>query len=283
MGADQVVRHAYLGDLQGNLWRLDFHGGAPWSGASGDAKPVFVARDAQDLRQPISTKPRVVFASGGYLVLFGTGKFAEHADAAPGNFAPQSFYAIHDAASSGAVATRADLAQRKAKPAEGGGYTMEGGFFGYGSGGKKGWVLDFPDSDKSGERVVTDAVVLNGTVFFNSLIPGSDPCAAGGGRSYALATLTGMPAADVTGFVSTVGLLGAPLVLDIGYTRGPRNAIGARVVQRRHGVVNFGTGGSKGMASPAEGGDGVAALRAGRFSWREILNWQELRNAWTKK
>jgi type IV pilus assembly protein PilY1 len=48
-----ALRYAYAGDLQGNLWRFDFSGGAPWRGAVGPGEggtPLFVARDAGGTR-----------------------------------------------------------------------------------------------------------------------------------------------------------------------------------------------------------------------------------------
>ncbi|WP_334189718.1 pilus assembly protein, partial [Noviherbaspirillum sp.] len=90
--------YAYAGDLQGNLWRFDLSGMASRSSAVANATLLFVARDAAGNRQPVSTQPKVVFApGGGYVILFGTGKFVEHRDAAAGEFRMQSFYAIHDA------------------------------------------------------------------------------------------------------------------------------------------------------------------------------------------
>ncbi|WP_295998041.1 PilC/PilY family type IV pilus protein [Rugamonas sp.] len=65
-GVDGVVRYAYAGDLQGNLWRFDFSGRPPWRvGPGAGPAPLFVARDAGGVRQPITQQPRVVYASGG--------------------------------------------------------------------------------------------------------------------------------------------------------------------------------------------------------------------------
>jgi len=281
-GLDGAIRRAYLGDLQGGLWRLDFGVSQPWS-VTGSAQPMFVARTTGGKRQPITTRPLVAFGpGGGYLVMFGTGKFVEQADAAPGAFQTQTFYAIHD--TGGTIAGRSALVEREAEAEANGTYSIVGDVLTYGSTGKKGWYLDFPDSATTGERAATDAVLRDGTIYFNSLIPGSDPCAAGGGASYQIDALTGFPPGGaVTRHVSQVGLLGTPIVLDLGVTVGQRNAIGERIVKRRQQVVNVGTGGAKGMLSPAEDGYGETTQRAGRFSWREILNWQELRDALAKK
>lgn len=285
--ANGAVRYAYAGDLQGNLWRFDFTGDAPWSGALSGKTPFFTARDADENHQPITAQPRVAFApGGGYLVLFGTGKFIEESDASKGSFATQSFYAIHDTLEDAVVAGRSALSSRTLAPDKSGGLTVSGAAFLYGAGDKykKGWYFDFPESDSTGERNVTNGLLLDGLLFFNTLIPGSDPCAAGSGRSYMVNAISGLPPeGEPTGFMSAVGMLGSPVAFSAGAEIGARNAVGRREVKKKHTVFTFGTGGAKGTAAPAQNGDGETIARAGRFSWREILNWQELQNAIKKK
>jgi type IV pilus assembly protein PilY1 len=241
---------------------------------------LFKSSDADGMAQPITTQPRVVFApGGGYVVLFGTGKLLETADTVPGNFHPQSFYAIYDSGNpKDKVAGRSDLATRKLIKSEEG-LIVSGNAFSYGSGtaSKGGWYVDFLDSDKSGERSVSNALLANGRLFFNTIIPGGDPCIGGGGRTYSLDVLTGLsPENVVTGWMSTVGLLGAPTLFEVGApAAGERNAVGLRTVVKRYSVVNMG---SEGVA-PAKVGTNVVAAPAGRFSWREILNWLELKSS----
>jgi type IV pilus assembly protein PilY1 len=286
-GADGTVHRAYAGDLQGNLWRFDFAGNAPWTQPHALRQPLYVARDRSGRRQPITSAPQVVFAQAGYFVLFGTGKFIEPADAVPGNFGEQSFYAVFDAVDERHVVhDRSELVPRVLEHATDGSYSIQGAAFQYGaeSGARKGWYVDFLGSDESGERVVSNGSVLNGMLYFNTIIPGADPCATGGGRSYVLGVLSGMPrSGQTTGYLSEVGMLGAPLVLQTGAEVGLRNAVGRRLVQRREAIINFGTGGVKGTAAPAEKGPGVSTVRAGRLSWREIPNVQELRHDSRKK
>jgi type IV pilus assembly protein PilY1 len=78
--------------------------------------------------------------------------------------------------------------------------------------------------------------------------------------------------------------MGAPLLLDTAAVKvGERNAVGRRMVKRTQTVLNFGgpNGGASGGATrPAAQGSIVEIdVAAGRISWREILNWQELRDA----
>jgi len=154
----------------------------------------------------------------------------------------------------------------------------------------KGWYFDSLNSATTGERSVTNALVAYGKLFMNSLVTGSDPCAKGGGRTYALDALTGLPingdgvgvSGGVTGQVSTVGMLSSPVLFETGTTVGDRDSIGKRVAKKTYSVFNFGTGGSAGTASAATNGTGSFQPPAGRNSWREVLNYQELRDAANK-
>lgn len=292
-GADGAVRYAYAGDLQGNVWRFNFTGSAPWSDALSGSAPMFSATDHQGAPQPITVQPRVVFApGGGFIVLFGTGKFIESNDAVSATYSVQSFYGVFDPGSQvSATFGRSNLARRTLNKTGNGSFEIVGPEIDYGSGADqpKGWYVDFAESDKSGERSVTNPLVINGFVFFNTLIPGSDPCQLGGGRSYVLDTITGMAAGGETGRLSAIGMLSPPIAFETGVEVGDRNAVGRRAVRKRVSVVNFGTGGATSFNGGSKGGDAAAGdrveamLPAGRFSWREIINWEEIRNALLKK
>jgi type IV pilus assembly protein PilY1 len=298
LGSDGAVRFAYAGDLQGNLWRFNFEDVAPWADALGSAphKPLFTATDAKNNRQPITSQPKVVYApGGGYVVLFGTGKFVEEADAAPGAFNTQSFYGIYDTTmASYSVADRSELVarwpvkvmQKSGNAIDNDVIEMSGDAFVYSAAadGKKGWYFDLAASDKTGERIVTNAVTAYGRLFFNSLIPGSDPCVGNTGRSYLLDTLTGLPfGGKATGYLSEVGMLSTPLLFETDVAVGDRDPIGKRLVKKKYGIFNPGTGGTKGAIAPVKQESTEIMTPAGRFSWREVINWQELRDAINKK
>jgi type IV pilus assembly protein PilY1 len=310
LGNDGAVRYAYAGDLQGNLWRFDFKGTAPWPSVLGSTEykdtPLFTALDNIKPianRQPITTQPKVVFApGGGYVVVFGTGKFVETADAETAKFKTQSFYAIYDTTSTNyKVSGRGALAVRTLDSVSVNGSigrTIKGDGFVYGTsaGTQKGWYLDYLDSATTGERSVTNSLVAYGKLFFNTLIPGTDPCTIGGGRTYSLDVLTGLPLDEYglsqsgasTGFMSEVGLLSSPVLFETGTDVGDANAIGGATAKKKYSVFNFGTGGVKGTAAAANMNGlnnfkGVVSLPAKRISWREVLNWQELRDAINKK
>ncbi|MGV8900585.1 MAG: pilus assembly protein [Burkholderiaceae bacterium] len=286
LGNDGAVRYAYAGDLQGNMWRFDFSFGKL---ASNRLKtPMFTAIVGTDV-QPITGQPSVVTApGGGYVVLFGTGKYVEDADAAAGNFKTQSFYGVlDDTLDKASKRTRSDLIVRTLTKNTGNdAMKIVGENFTYGTSAVQGWYLDFKDSDATGERSVTNPLVAYGRLFFNSLVTGSDPCATGGGRTYSLNALTGLPlnadgvstSGAVTGETSTVGMLSSPVLFDIGTEVKDRDSIGKRAVNKKFSVFNFGTGGKAGTAAQAGNGTGVFQPPAGRMSWREILNWQELHN-----
>jgi len=289
---DGAVHHAYAGDLQGNLWRFDFTGNLPWAKENKDVTPLFTALDALGQRQPITTRPRVVLAPvAGYVVLFGTGKFLEDADVDSANFAIQSFYGIYDAMQiSYVVAGRSQLEPRMLSKGSGDVLNFTGKEFGYSeaAGGKRGWYFDFLASDKSGERSVSNPLAESGLLLFNSLIPCAAPCPGGGGRSYVLHALSGLPVEKASsGLLSQVGMLAAPVVLQVSTASSSRNAFGKAIIHRKSAVIHTGSGGAKGRLASgqgdAEGGLVDTALPAMRFSWRDILNWQELRLAAKKK
>ncbi|MFD2273239.1 hypothetical protein ACFS07_25065 [Undibacterium arcticum] len=160
----------------------------------------------------------------------------------------QSFYGIYDTTYNKDVVTgRSQLAKRTvaADTATGSdAVTVSGDDFDYGvtSPAFKGWYFDFLNSATTGERSVTNALVAYGKLFFlNSLVTGSDPCVKGGGRTYALDVLTGLPingdgvgvSGGVTGQVSTVGMLSSPVLFETGTTVGDRDSIGKRVAKKK--------------------------------------------------
>jgi type IV pilus assembly protein PilY1 len=290
IGADGSARFAYAGDLQGNLWRFDFTGRPPWSDAVGPGsggQPLFVARDAAGQRQPIMHAPKLVFApGGGYVVLFGTGKFIEEADLQPAGFAPQSFYAVHDSVASPAVVVRGrgELAPRTLSG--GGSYAIKGAEFSFsGPGSKKGWYFDFPNARGDGERVAGSAVIAAGAIVITSLVPGTDACAAPASRSYVVDTLSGF-AFNASGVAVSEAASGeltqgapaaSPMLFELSTSVGLRSATGRASAARTLAVVRMRGEGAPPSVQPVK-----VILPAKRLSWREVANWQELHDA-TKK
>ena len=286
--ADGALRYAYAGDLQGNLWRFDFNGNAPWANAVGPGaggRPLFVARDADGNRQPITQQPLLAYAGVlGYMVMFGTGRLIETADRSSASFSPQSYYAIIDSLQTppDLVAGRRQLAERVVDGATGNLLLKI-------SGDKidmadKGWYLDFLQASTTGERSINRGLLAGGEVLFNTLLPGADACHASRSRSYVLNVLTGLPddSSSVTAMPPEAPITAlllpdyaaVPALLPTSSVRernGPAGRIG---VERNFAVVNV-----TGQARLVVAGNLRVTRRAGRLSWREVANWRELHEA----
>ncbi|MES3020722.1 MAG: PilC/PilY family type IV pilus protein [Pseudomonadota bacterium] len=274
LGPDGSVRYAYAGDAQGNLWRFDFSGAAPWPKAVGPGaggRPLFVARDARGRRQPITGRATVLHApGGGFLVVFGT------AGAAPGDRAVQSLYAIHDSAGAPPelVEGRADLAARgMSGPGAG---TINGAAFDFGGAGK-GWYLDFGQAGAGGEQLAGTVLSASGALVFSTAVAGANACAAPASRTYVVDALSGF-AYDTDGSARSGVAAGrlahgtvaaTPLLVRTGSTSGARDATGRTRASHSFAIV----GRAGGAGAPLVFSVGAPA---GRLSWREVGNWREL-------
>ncbi|NHQ90231.1 pilus assembly protein [Janthinobacterium lividum] len=288
-GGDGALAFLYAGDLQGNIWRLDMAAGPPWKDGQG-RKLLFVARDAQGRRQPVTQRLNVAYApGGGYLLLFGTGKLVEAADTWPSAFLSQSFYAVHDdLRASSPTRSRSDLEQRSLGETAGG-VRVDGAELRYtGSDAMRGWYLDFLDTAQTGERSINGAVLAAGKVLFNTVLPGRDPCAKPATRLYVLDVLSGF-AADGAGVVQAGEQTGRlfdgmarapPLALELNSTVGAATAAGRAEERKELAVLQPGL---PGAASGAGLKVVSAPLPARRLSWREVANWRELHEAAKKK
>lgn len=280
IGRDGAVRYEYAGDAQGNLWRYDVAETSAEEDASHNNKTlIFTATDANGKPQPIMQKPSVVFAPGGYLVLFGTGKFSEPSDALPANFSMQSFYGIYDEvnAQHGVIA-RTGLEKRQLGKS-GDAFNVTGnppGKF------LKGWYLDFPDSESTGERSVTSSLVISNLLVLHTLIPGNDFCGNGTGRIYILNALTGLPVnGGATGFPAGAGMHGPPALDRAESELMSKDALGRWVVRTKYLIDIPEAGGARRAAKRLE--ITAPAEYAGRLSWREIFSWENGRDANGKK
>ncbi|CDG84427.1 type IV pilus assembly protein, tip-associated adhesin PilY1 [Janthinobacterium agaricidamnosum NBRC 102515 = DSM 9628] len=294
-GMDGAVRYGYVGDLQGNLWRIDFSGNPPWSesvGPGAGKKPLFVARDTSGKRQPISQQPKVVYVpGGGYLVLFGTGQWIEADDAVPSTFSTQSFYAIHDLLKDKVVVSgRAELSERiLSGAADDPSVGIVGEVAAHtGPAASKGWYLDFAQGNLSGERSVVDATLASGKVFFTTVLPGRDPCLAATARSYSLDSLSGFAVNDsgiaqsggVSGHLFASEIRSAPLVWEMAASVGVRGATGRAAVRKELLVIHPDLAIAAGKDVPGSLVRGASlSLPAKRLSWREVANWRELHDA----
>lgn len=301
LGAAREVTQIYMGDLHGNLWKLDFSlslGSTEWNigklssfnkgtSSSPIPYPLFIAKDGSNNVQPITMAPSIAFgpeANTSY-VFFGTGKYYETSD--KGTTATQSEYMVFDDGSSSgdsspvgasAISGRLRLKQGTANATTG---VISTPAFTPGRATttlnteviRSGWYADLPTS---GERQISNATVFGTNVVFGSLIPGatgSSSCAAagGGGNQYTVDIASGNGNAVGSG----VGILGEPLVSEISgaTTYTPTDSTGRRTKTVTSQIFQQGSSGvSVGRTS-------TITLVAGRLSWRQINNYQDLKNA----
>lgn len=284
---------AYAGDLQGRLWKFILNGGPstwnaagalPYYGGGNYGRPLFQARDASGKPQPITVQPKWVYAPGGYMVVFGTGKYLEPADTiTTGTLTRNTMYGIYDAGGSQSIADRSMLNSVTLTRNSKGAYEYSSRSYSLGSktGQKAGWYFDFPGN---GERQVTALVPAYGKIWFNSLMTGDDLCgAASNSGRYQINALTGMPATGTsTGDLSTFGILGAPVLIQTRTTVDPqRNAVGQITTLKFIDVFSFGASGggrsagaslsSRPLVSGNTATDGGHPT-TGRLGWREIRN-----------
>lgn len=284
-GANGTALAAYAGDLQGNLWKFALSGTSDtWNAGEKGAlpayggypgKPMFIATDkTTGTRQPITMQPSVTYAPGGYMVLFGTGKYYELADTAPNPTSGNAFYGIYDDNTLSYAGNRSALNPLTLKYSADGstiqftGTAIAPGFVGLR---KPGWVMDFLDKT---ERQITSAALSGGLVYFNSIYTAVDACnTAGGSRSYTLNTLTGLPVNGTSGIQSSNGLLGAPTIIVVTRSSDPRGSVGGYIQTTKTMALSFG---ADGTISTSGGGptDPGQKKRPGRQSWREVRNFK---------
>jgi type IV pilus assembly protein PilY1 len=181
--ANQEVVAAYAGDLQGNLWRVDFTGGSAPTVGFGN-KPLFRAVDATGTPQPIVEAPAVYPRSLGNMVLFGTGKLIDATDA--DSATPQSFYGVWDNTPAGAVSTasspfeasiasgteRQMIVEQTISPLTGGYYQVSSNPVDFAT--KFGWVMDLTPVNPK-QRVIYSPLIVGQFVLINTMAPGATP------------------------------------------------------------------------------------------------------------
>ena len=276
----------YAGDLQGNVWKLDFRLNGFNSDnlstnaaanltkftqlrVSGAAAPMFIATATDGSLQPITGEPVITNGfSGSKLISLGTGKFLEETDTTVPLPTTASFYTLLD--KDEVISSRSNLQIGTVNSA---GVVAVPPFV-YGPT-KMGWYFDF--SKPLGERQVSDITTVPGKLFFGSLYPTQGACGEGGGRLYALNTKTGNGSSEE----SQVGILAAPLVIELGSLTSttPRETTGKRFGKRLYGILTQGSRAMKVASGPAAGGGYNSEVIAHSYlSWRQINNYQENKN-----
>ncbi len=216
--ADGTADYAYAGDLQGNMWRFDLlrttrDANAPFKvtndvpannfrvGFGGE--PLFRASadNAGRQRQAITSAPSLVIhpTGTGYLVIFGTGRFYADGDKEGDKSMSQSVYGIWDKQTLGEIANNPSISRSSLQEqtitstttVSANGSSVQGRTLsnnpvrwqqttdssGSTLSAQNGWFLNLVRSD--GEMVVENMSQLGRTIFFQSLVPNSDPCGDG--------------------------------------------------------------------------------------------------------
>jgi type IV pilus assembly protein PilY1 len=203
------------------------------------------------------------------MVLFGTGKYLESSDNADSSV--QSFYGIWDHNS---TVTRSSLVQQSvtaetitvggvAKPFR----TTSTNSVDY-AGSNRGWYINLPTSR---ERVTGVPKLENGIIWFNTLIPSTSPCDAGGtGWLMSLDYLAGKMPSERLYDTNNDGSINSSDTLVSGFKVGA--AIGGTTLIRSSTVDGPGVGVSS-LTSGALSSTllNLGAGKSGRMTWREIF------------
>lgn len=208
---DMIVDRVYAGDLNGNMWAFNVESSntSLWGSHYGTAlapAPLFTHPG-----HAITSKPTVALNTGSgsaasnspnLIVLFGTGRYLYKGDA--NTSVEESFFGIWDHGVSNI--TPSSLVQQT--------FIKDAGLPDYSLVTNKDVNYVVPTTDNgwqialtefSGERIIVNPVVRDNIVFFNTWIPDSDPCSAGGsGYLMTVSVLNGGspdpdPAFDING------------------------------------------------------------------------------------
>ncbi|MEE4174891.1 MAG: PilC/PilY family type IV pilus protein [Xanthomonadales bacterium] len=187
---DSKVDFIYAGDRFGNMWKFDVTGDeASWEIAFG-GQPFFTTPSGS----PISDRPAIAAhpqgRTLGQLVLFGTGQYIETTDNDTASKPTESMFALWDFSEDYLVSAtvaktndyvKADLTAN-AFADRGNVRVIESGVKAdwldtNGDPETYGWYIDLP---QQGERMIRRPVLRDNLVFFVTMTPDPDPCAAGG-------------------------------------------------------------------------------------------------------
>ena len=181
---DGVADRVYAGDLNGNMWAFDLSSAtaSSWKVAykqGSTPKPLFTAKAGQSITsQPVIVRHPTEPDSGNLpnlLVMFGTGQYLDPADNSSTD--TQSFYGVWDRGQKQLVYT--DLEQQTVGFSSGL-RTVSDNAVNYSANGSSkqyGWYIDLP---ATGERMVVDPKIRGDLVYFNTMIPSTAACSAGG-------------------------------------------------------------------------------------------------------
>lgn len=280
-GPQGEVMVLYVGDLQGNLWKMDLSAGINATNiassvftSGGVRVPMFVATSS-GTRQPITTAPQAVVANTkGYMVLFGTGKFVEPLDTSTAG--QQTIYGIWDSLEDTVTNYTVPLNKLYHRTATltGTSVTIGTGTFDYGltgTGYYRGWYLDLPETR---ERIAVESEVGIGVIAFSAAIPEGTCSGDGNGRHYTLNPVYGYSLSGAA--AASPGIPSGPKIFQIeldpsSYTT--RSPTGRRSVSIEQQVISSSTKITDSDNALVKGTKlNTVTIPAGRMSWRELRN-----------
>ncbi|MBB3102112.1 pilus assembly protein [Azomonas macrocytogenes] len=213
--SDGITDYVYAGDLLGNLWRFDLYDptvtitfGKCTENCSAikdqfrvsfGGKPLYVAKDGEGKRQPISAAPTLIRHPllTGYLVAFGTGRYLTLPDKA--STQTQSLYGIWDLQTAGQDTSEDDTDKSRSNLSESTlsaapndntrrlitgksitWYKPDTTDLGDPDAVKTwGWYMDLKvDDSADGERLINNMALYGSGLIFSTVIPDSDICTA---------------------------------------------------------------------------------------------------------
>ena len=284
---DRVVDLIYAGDLKGNMWAFNVSSStaSDWS-STANIRKVFTAGTASNV-QPITTPPMLAAnphaeasptaAAPNVLVMFGTGKYLEHAD----NTATEkmAFYSVWDTGVDNELDT--DDLEPRTPITDDDIRTISGDAVDWAT--QKGWYMDLSNVTETtsggattqstpaleGERVVTSPLLRRSVLFYNTAIiedPETDNCSpAGSGWLMSVAYDTGLAPNFAVFDADGDGTIDSD---DIGFS-GSRFTHG---IPSRSGILGDKqyTPGTDGEVDSRDVNVG-AGNNEGRFTWLELL------------
>ena len=183
INSDYLVDRVYAGDLKGNLWAFDLSSAftSIWNVAY-SGNPLFIAG------KPITSKPTLVThptqpagSAPNLLVYFGTGQYLVSSDVSTTDV--QAFYGVWDHGVSSITSSSlveqtflTDTFTNGTVDVTSKYSVLTNNPVDYNS--KNGWFIQL--TQNTGERVIVDPDVVDDLLYFNTWIPDSSPCKAGG-------------------------------------------------------------------------------------------------------
>lgn len=306
-GLDRSISTIYAGDLRGNVWKFDVSSSntSGWDSAlksGGNMIPLFsavasgtmigsdsgsaakTATTVDGKFQPITSGIAVTpHEDGGYMLVFGTGKYFEGFDAdgvaSGGDYDKdaqvQTAHAIHDNNATSTI-TYANLQERNFVSRLGGDPTnsLRVDTVAFDST-KKGWYLNLGGKDSvASERVVINPVIRSGRAVFLTTIPSGDPCGAGG-KSRILEVMATSGAAPSTsvfdwnndGVVDEQDSSASVMNIDSASGGDAGLQVGLTIITNGSVEYKLTSGAGGGISAITESSDGS---NPGRASWRQI-------------